>query len=69
MAEPDYDVLKLAAILIFNTNLPCFIMSIKMGRFQITRYQNVQNYKSAYSHLKMAELNDDVNKMADILFE
>ena len=52
VAEPDYDVLKMAAILILNTNLLCFIISIKMGRFQIFRYQNVQNYKSAYSHLK-----------------
>ena len=45
VAEPDFDVLKMAAILIFNTNLLCFILSIKMGRFQIFRYQHVQNYK------------------------
>ena len=33
VAEPDYDVIKMAAILNFNTNLLCFIISIKVGRF------------------------------------
>ena len=45
VAEPDYDVIKMAAILNFDTNLPCFIISIIVGRFQIFRYQNVQNDK------------------------
>ena len=43
VAEPDYDVIKMAANLNFDTNLLCFIISIIMGRFQIFRYQNVQN--------------------------
>ena len=34
VAEPDYDVIKMAAILNFNTNLRCFIISIILGRFQ-----------------------------------
>ena len=68
VAEPDYDVTKMAAILIFNTNLRCFIISIIVGRFQFFRYQNVQNDKCCNSHQrKMAELNDGVTKMADIL--
>ena len=45
VAEPDYDVIKMAAILNFDTNLLCFIISIIVGRFQIFRYQNVQNDK------------------------
>ena len=43
VAEPDYDVIKMAAILNFNTNLRCFIISIIVGLFQFFRYQNVQN--------------------------
>ena len=43
VAEPDYDVIKMAAILNFNTNLRCFIISIIVGRFHFFRYQNVQN--------------------------
>ena len=45
VAEPDYDVIKLAAILNFDTNPPGFIISIIVGRFKIFRYQNVQNDK------------------------
>ena len=45
VAESDYDVIKMAAILNFNANLLCFIISIIVGRFQIFRYQNVQNDK------------------------
>ena len=45
VAEPDYDVIKMAAILNFNTNLRCFIISIKEWRFQFLRHQNVQNDK------------------------
>ena len=41
VAEPDYDVIKMAAILNFDTNLLCFILSIIVDRFQIFRYQNV----------------------------
>ena len=41
VAEPDYDVVKMAANLNFNTNLLCFIIFIKVSRFQIFRYQNV----------------------------
>ena len=68
VAEPDYDVIKMAAILNFNTNLLCFIISIIVGQFQFYKYQNVENDK--YCLLiakKMAEPNDDVTKMADIL--
>ena len=35
VAELDYDTIKMAAILTFNTNLRCFIISIIVGRFQI----------------------------------
>ena len=67
VAEPDYDVIKMAAILNFNTNLLCFIISIKVGRFQIFRFQNVQNDKCCLLTSKtMAELND-ITEMADIL--
>ena len=45
MAEPDYDVIKMVAILNFDTNLLCFIISTIVGRFQIFKYQNVQNDK------------------------
>ena len=45
VAKPDYDVIKMAAISNFNTNLRCFIISIIMGRFQIFKYQIVQNDK------------------------
>ena len=68
MAEPDYDVIKFAAILNFNTNLRCFIISIIVGRFQFFRHQNVQNDKCCLlTQKQMAELNDDVTNMADIL--
>ena len=68
LAEPDYDVIKMTAILNFNTNLLCFIISIIVGRFKNFRYQNVQNDKCCLlTSIKMAELNDDVTKMADIL--
>ena len=45
LAESDYNVIKMAAILNFNTNLLCFIISIIVGRFKSFRYQNVQNDK------------------------
>ena len=45
VAEPGYDVIKLATILNFNTNLLCFIISIIESRFKIFRYQNVRNDK------------------------
>ena len=45
VADSDYDVIKMAAILNLNTILRCFIISIIVGRFQIFRYQNVQNDK------------------------
>ena len=45
LAEPDYDVIKVVAILNFNTNLLCFIISIIVGRFKFFRHQNVQNDK------------------------
>ena len=45
LAEPDDDVIKMATILNFNTNLLCFIISIIVGRFKFFRYQNVQNDK------------------------
>ena len=45
VAEPDYDVIKMAAILNFDTKLLCFIIYIIVGRFQIFRYQNIQNDK------------------------
>ena len=68
MAEPDYDVIKMAAILNFNTNLRCFIISIIVGRFQILGIKMFKMISAVYSHLsKMTELNDDVTKMADIL--
>ena len=68
LAEPDYDVIKMAAILTFNTTLLCFIISIIVGRFKTFRYQNVQNNKCCLlTSKRMAELNDDVTKMADIL--
>ena len=49
VAEPDYDVNKMAAILNFNSILRCFIVSIIVGRFQFFRYQNVQNNKCCLS--------------------
>ena len=68
LAEQDYDVIKMAAILNFNTNLLCFIIPIIVGRFKIFRYQNVQNDKCCLLRSKkMTELNDDVTKMAGIL--
>ena len=68
VAEPDYDVNKMAAIFNFNANLLCSIISITAGRFSIFRHQNVQNDKCCLlTSIKMAELNDDVTKMADIL--
>ena len=68
VAEPDYDVFKMAAILNVNTDLLCFIITILVGRFQMFRYQNVQNDKCyLLTSKKLVELNDDVTKMADIL--
>ena len=68
VAEPDYDVIKMAAILNFNTNLRCFIISILVGRFQFLGIKMIKMISVVYSHQnKMAELNDDVTKMADIL--
>ena len=68
VAEPEYDVIKMATILNCNTNLLCFIISIIEGRFQIFRYQNVQKDSCCLlTSNKMAELNDDVTKIANIL--
>ena len=41
VAEPDYDVIKMAAILNVNMNLLCFIITVIVGRFQIFKYQIV----------------------------
>ena len=63
VAEPDYDIIKMAAILNFHTSLRCFIISIKVGRFQFLRHQNYQMISTVYSHQrKITELNDDVTK-------
>ena len=43
VAELDYDVIKMAVILNFNTNLRRFIIYIMVDRFQI--FRNVQNDK------------------------
>ena len=68
LAEPDYDVIKMAAILNFYTNLLCFIICIIVSQFKIFKYQNVQNDKCCLlTSKKIAELNDDVTKMADIM--
>ena len=67
VAEPNFDVIKMAVILNSNTNLLCFIKYIIVGRFQMFRYQNIQNDKCSLLTSKMAELNDDITKMADIL--
>ena len=64
MAEPDYDVIKMAAILNFYTNLLCFIISILVGQIQIFMYQNVKCF--LLTSKTMAELNDDVTKTADL---
>ena len=66
VAEPDYDVIKMAAILNLNANLLCFIISITAGRFPIFWYQNVQKC-CLLASIKMAELNHDATKTADIL--
>ena len=69
VAEPDYDVIKMATILNFNTNILCFIMTIIVGRFQIFRYKNVQNNKCCLiKSKKMADLNNDVTKRDDTLY-
>ena len=60
VAEPDYDAIKMVAILNFNTNLLCFIIFIIVGRFQMFRCQNVQNDKCCLLTSKMAELNGDM---------
>ena len=68
VAQPDNDVIKIAAILNFNTNLCCFIISIIVGRFQILGIKMFKMISAVYSHLsKVAELNDSATKMADIL--
>ena len=68
MTNPDYDVIEMGAIMNFNANLLCFIISKTAGRFPIFRYQNVQIDKCfLLTSIKMAELNDEVSKMADIL--
>ena len=68
MAEPDYDVIEMAAILNSNTNLRCFIISIIVGRFHFLGIKMLKLISAVYSHQsKMAELNDDFTKMADVL--
>ena len=66
VAEPDYDVIIMAVILNFNTNLLCFIISIVVGRNQILGIEMFKMINAVYSHLKKAELIDDVTKMANI---
>ena len=57
MAEPDYDVIKMAAILNFNTKLLCFIIIIIVGRFQFLGIKMFKMISVVYSHQsKMAEL-------------
>ena len=60
VAEPDYGVTKVTAILNFNIILLCFIIFIKVGRFQILGIKMFKMISAVYLHLKMAELNDDV---------
>ena len=67
VAEPDYDVIEMAAILNFNTNLFCFIISIIVGRFHFLGIKLFKMISAFYLQLKMAERNGDVIKMADIL--
>ena len=68
VAEPDYDVIKMATILNFNKNLLCFIISIIVGQFQFLGIKMFKMISAVYSHLsKMAKLNDDITKMAVIL--
>ena len=45
VADPEYDVIKMAAILNVSTNLLYFIITMIVGRFQIFRYKHVQNDK------------------------
>ena len=52
VAESDYDVIKRAAILDFNTNLLCFIIAIIVGRFQILGIKMFKMISAVYSHLK-----------------
>ena len=52
IAETDYDIIKMAAISNFNTNLLCFIISIKVGRFQSFRYQMFKGKSTS----KMADI-------------
>ena len=66
VAEPYYDVIKMAAILNFNTNVLCFMISIIVGRYQILGIKMFKMISAVYSHLKMAELNDDVTKIIDL---
>ena len=54
VAEPDYDGIKIAAILNFYTNLLYFIISIIVGRFQIS-FKMYKMTRAVYSQLtKMA---------------
>ena len=58
MADPDYDVIKMVAILNYNENLPCIIIPLILGKFSNRRFQKVQS--TLYSLLKkMAEPNND----------
>ena len=52
VAEPDNDIIKTAAILNFNTNLLCFIISIIVGRFQILCIKMFKMISAVYSNLK-----------------
>ena len=69
LAEPYYDIIKMAAILNLNENLLCIKISLILGQFLNLRFQNVQSemYYLLIFEKNMAEPNDDVSKMATIL--
>ena len=69
LAEPYYDIIKMAAILNLNENLLCIKISLILGPFLNLRFQNVQSemYHLLIFEKNMAEPNDDVSKMATIL--
>ena len=64
LAEPDYDVIKMATILNNNENLLFIIIVLILGQFLNKRYQNVVcKFLKKY----MTEPDDDAIKMATIL--
>ena len=52
VAEPAYDVIKMAAILNFNTNVFCFIISIIVGRFHFLGINLFKMISAFYPQLK-----------------